>query len=126
MGQKIHPHGLRVGGHKKWSSIWYGSAKESKDLFFYTYSVEEFLKSLLHLYSYTKISAIKRILVVNVKLLKFSLRQLYIFLFYYKYRTKRRAGNIVKKPALNKSHFNARVNVLMKNLSTRKSVERRQ
>lgn len=126
MGQKIHPHGLRVGGHKKWSSIWYGSAKESKDLFFYTYSVEEFLKSLLHLYSYTKLSAIKRILVVNVKILKFSLRQLYIFLFYYKYRTKRRSNNTVRKFNKSKGSFNTRLNVLMKKVSNRKFVEKRQ
>ena len=74
MGQKIHPQGLRVGLARKWNSNWFAVGSEWKTLFFYQKEVENFFKSLLYFYPYTKISRQKRVL----------------FVFFYKFRTTRR------------------------------------
>lgn len=107
MGKKTHPHGLRVGIHRKWSNSWYGDSFESKNLFFQHRSVEEILKTLLYLYNYTKISAIKCILLVDVKIFKYSVDQVLIFVLFYKFRTKRRrqAVKIKLKKKTNKIKF---------------------
>lgn len=90
MGQKIHPIGFRVGVSRKWNSSWFASDLEWKKLFFYQREVENFFRSLFHYYSYTKISKRKRVLLFDVKLFKYSLHKIFIFVFFYKLRTKRR------------------------------------
>ncbi len=97
MGQKTHPHGLRVGIHRKWNSSWYGVETEGKNLYFYQKSVEEFFKIWMSLHAYTKVSKIKRILLVDLKMFKQSIHQFYIFVFFYKLRTKRRRQVKLKK-----------------------------
>lgn len=87
MGQKTHPHGLRVGIHRKWNYSWYGDSLESKNLFFQQRSVEELLKTLLYLYTYTRISSVRCILLVDIKLFKYSMRQVFLFVLFYKFRS---------------------------------------
>lgn len=90
MGQKIHPHGLRVGTTRKWNNSWYAAGSEWKNLFFHQKQLESFFKAFFYLYPYTKISTTKRILLVDLKLFKFSAQYLFLFIFFYKFRTKRR------------------------------------
>jgi hypothetical protein len=90
MGQKIHPHGLRVGLTRKWNSSWFSSGLEWKKLFFYQKEVENFFKVLFYFYPYTKISKRKRVLLFDVKLFKYNLTKIFLFVFFYKFRTKRR------------------------------------
>jgi hypothetical protein len=90
MGQKIHPHGLRVGITRKWNSSWFASGLEWKKLFFYQKEVENFFKVLFYFYPYTKISKRKRVLLFDVKLFKYNLTKIFLFVFFYKFRTKRR------------------------------------
>jgi hypothetical protein len=90
MGQKIHPHGLRVGITRKWNSSWFSSGIEWKKLFFYQKEVENFFKVLFYFYPYTKISKRKRVLLFDVKLFKYTLTKIFLFVFFYKLRTKRR------------------------------------
>lgn len=47
MGQKVNPHGLRVGIIKDWSSTWYSSKKEFSDNLVEDYKIRKFLKNLL-------------------------------------------------------------------------------
>ena len=90
MGQKIHPHGLRVGITRKWNSSWFASGLEWKKLFFYQKEVENFFKVIFYFYPYTKISKRKRVLLFDVKLFKYNLTKIFLFVFFYKFRTKRR------------------------------------
>lgn len=47
MGQKIHPHGLRVGVIKNWDSRWFAKDSEFGDLLVEDYKIREYLKKLL-------------------------------------------------------------------------------
>jgi len=90
MGQKIHPQGLRVGTTRKWNSSWFSSSVEWKQLFFYQREVENFFKVLFYFYSYTKISRRKKVLLFDLKLFKYNITKIFLFVFFYKLRTKRR------------------------------------
>ncbi|MCR5748336.1 MAG: 30S ribosomal protein S3 [Lachnospiraceae bacterium] len=48
MGQKVNPHGLRVGIIKDWSSRWFASDKEFADNLVEDYKIREFLKKELY------------------------------------------------------------------------------
>ena len=47
MGQKVNPHGLRVGVIKNWDSRWYVSAKEMGDTIVSDYKIREYVKTKL-------------------------------------------------------------------------------
>ncbi len=47
MGQKVNPHGLRVGVIKKWDSRWFVSDKEFGDTLVSDYNIRKFLKKQL-------------------------------------------------------------------------------
>lgn len=47
MGQKVSPHGLRVGIIKDWSSTWYANKKDFSDNLVEDYKIRKFLKTLL-------------------------------------------------------------------------------
>lgn len=112
MGQKIHPHGLRVGIHRKWNNSWFASGLEWKKLFFYQKEVENFFKVLFSFYPYTKISRIKKILLFDVKIFKYSIDKLFIFIFFYKLRTKRRKD---LRPILNNKNLKLKKRFKKKN-----------
>ncbi len=90
MGQKIHPNGLRVSIHRKWNQSWFASNSEWRDLFFHQQQLETFFKAFFYFNPYTKKSITKRILLVDLKLYKYTARQLFLFIFFYKMRTRRR------------------------------------
>jgi small subunit ribosomal protein S3 len=47
MGQKVHPHGLRVGVIKDWDSRWYARNDKVGDLIVEDYKIREYLKKTL-------------------------------------------------------------------------------
>jgi len=47
MGQKVNPHGFRVGIIKDWSSTWYADKKEFSDKLVEDYKIRKYLKNLL-------------------------------------------------------------------------------
>ena len=48
MGQKVNPHGLRVGVIKNWDSRWYAAADKFGDTLVSDYNVREYLKKKLY------------------------------------------------------------------------------
>ena len=55
MGQKVHPHGFRVGVIKDWSSKWYADKKNFADNLVEDFKIREFLKSKLYTAGISKI-----------------------------------------------------------------------
>ena len=47
MGQKMHPHGLRVGVIKDWSSKWYADSKNFSDYLVEDHKIREYVKKKL-------------------------------------------------------------------------------
>ena len=54
MGQKVNPHGLRVGVIKEWDSRWYAD-KECADYLVEDYNIRTFLKKKLYTAGVSKI-----------------------------------------------------------------------
>ncbi|MDD4715548.1 MAG: 30S ribosomal protein S3 [Oscillospiraceae bacterium] len=48
MGQKVHPHGLRVGVIKDWDSRWYAQGNRVGDLIVEDYNLRKYLKKTLY------------------------------------------------------------------------------
>ena len=48
MGQKVNPHGLRVGVIKDWDSRWYARPEKVGDLLVEDYNIRKYLKSTLY------------------------------------------------------------------------------
>ena len=48
MGQKVNPHGLRVGVITNWDSRWYAAADKFGDTLVSDYNVREYLKKKLY------------------------------------------------------------------------------
>lgn len=48
MGQKVNPHGLRVGINKDWSGKWYASKKEYADLLIEDNKLRDYIKNRLY------------------------------------------------------------------------------
>lgn len=48
MGQKVNPHGMRVGVFKDWDSRWYANKKEYGELLVEDYNLREFIKKALY------------------------------------------------------------------------------
>ncbi|HOQ16286.1 MAG: 30S ribosomal protein S3 [Epulopiscium sp.] len=48
MGQKVNPHGLRVGIIKDWSTKWYASKQEYADLLVEDYKLRDYIKNKLY------------------------------------------------------------------------------
>ena len=44
MGQKVHPHGLRVGIIKDWDSKWFANSKDFGDQLVEDYNIRKFIK----------------------------------------------------------------------------------
>lgn len=61
MGQKVSPHGLRVGVIKDWNAQWFADKKNFSDNLVEDYKIREFLKKKYYLNSISKIT-INRIL----------------------------------------------------------------
>ncbi len=48
MGQKIHPHGFRVGINRDWDTRWFASKKEFSDFLIEDHKIRKFLKKKLY------------------------------------------------------------------------------
>ena len=48
MGQKVNPHGMRVGVIKDWDSRWYARADKVGDLIVEDYNIRKYLKKTLY------------------------------------------------------------------------------
>ena len=55
MGQKVNPHGLRVGVIKDWNTKWYADSKEFGDLLVEDHKIRTFLKEKLYQAQISKI-----------------------------------------------------------------------
>ena len=55
MGQKMHPHGLRVGIIKDWSSKWYADKKNYSDYLVEDHKIREYVKKKLFISGISKI-----------------------------------------------------------------------
>ena len=55
MGQKVNPHGLRVGVIKDWDSRWYANAKDFGDTLVEDYNIRKFIKNKLYLAGIPKV-----------------------------------------------------------------------
>jgi len=60
MGQKVNPHGLRVGIIKDWDSKWYANKKNFADLLVEDYQIREFVKKKLYTSGIAKISIARK------------------------------------------------------------------
>ena len=55
MGQKMHPHGLRVGVIKDWDSKWYADKKNYSDYLVEDHKIREYVKKKLYIAGISKI-----------------------------------------------------------------------
>ena len=55
MGQKVNPHGMRVGVIKDWDSRWYASNEKVGDLLVEDHKIRVYLKKLLYAAGVSKI-----------------------------------------------------------------------
>ena len=55
MGQKVNPHGLRVGVIKDWDSRWYAREDKVGDLIVEDYNIRKYLKNKLYAAGVAKI-----------------------------------------------------------------------
>ena len=55
MGQKMHPHGLRVGVIKDWNSKWYATSKDFGDYLVEDHKIREYVKKKLFVSGISKI-----------------------------------------------------------------------
>lgn len=105
MGQKSHPIGLRLGIHRKWNTTWFAEKNNYKISFFAQHQVEQILKAFFYFYSYTKNSSTKRLLLVDLKWYRAGFFQMYLFVFFYKFYSKKRRKVIKRRKAKKKFNF---------------------
>ena len=55
MGQKMHPHGLRVGVIKDWNSKWYADKKHYSDYLIEDHKIREYVKKKLYVAGISKV-----------------------------------------------------------------------
>ncbi|HEY8363224.1 MAG TPA: 30S ribosomal protein S3 [Tissierellaceae bacterium] len=55
MGQKVNPHGLRVGIIKDWDSKWYADKKNFDELLIEDYKIRDYIKKKLYIAGISKI-----------------------------------------------------------------------
>ena len=68
MGQKVNPHGIRVGVIKDWDSRWYASNEKVGDLLVEDHKIRVYLKKLLYAAGVSKIEIERSNEVVTVYL----------------------------------------------------------
>ena len=55
MGQKVHPHGVRVGIIKDWSSKWYANSKDFSDYLIEDNKIRKYVKKKLYVAGISKV-----------------------------------------------------------------------
>ena len=66
MGQKMDPHGLRVGIIKDWDSKWYANKKDFADNLVEDYKIREFVKEKLYIAGISKVEIERRANTIKV------------------------------------------------------------
>mgnify|MGYP002624503697 CR=1 FL=1 len=66
MGQKMDPHGLRVGVIKDWDSRWYASKKDFADNLVEDYKIREFIKNKLYIAGISRIEIERKANLIRV------------------------------------------------------------
>ena len=66
MGQKVNPHGLRVGVIKDWDSKWYANKKDFADNLVEDYKIREFVKEKLYIAGISKVEIERRANTIKV------------------------------------------------------------
>ncbi len=66
MGQKMDPHGLRVGIIKDWDSKWYANKKDFADNLVEDYNIREYIKKKLYATGVSKIEIERRANMIRV------------------------------------------------------------
>lgn len=56
MGQKVNPHGLRVGVIAGWNAQWYASKKDFADNLYEDYKVRQYIKKTYYAYGISKVA----------------------------------------------------------------------
>jgi small subunit ribosomal protein S3 len=56
MGQKVNPHGLRVGVIKGWDATWYANKKDFSQLLIQDYKIREFIKKKYYTFGISRIT----------------------------------------------------------------------
>jgi hypothetical protein len=83
MGHKAHPVGLRLGIHRKWKSNWFFISKNYPKFIHLNLNIEKFFRGFLYFYSI-------KTLLLKCQLIKLASNQLFIFVFYYRFRKKKK------------------------------------
>ena len=125
MGQKVHPNGLRVGFYIKWNTTWFAEKNQYKSIFFAQHQLERFLKAFFHLYSYTKNSAAKKVALVDLKWFRSGNAHLYFFVFFYKFRTRKRRWGILRFKKKKYKWHNKRINARFVFLKLKNKIKQR-
>lgn len=81
MGHKAHPIGLRLGIHRKWKSNWFFESKNYANFIHLNLNIEKFFKGFLYFYGI-------KTLLLKCQLIKLASNQIFIFVFYYRFRKK--------------------------------------
>jgi small subunit ribosomal protein S3 len=68
MGQKVHPHGLRVGIIKDWDTKWYAEKKDFGDLLVEDVKIRKFIKKKLFIAGISKIEIERAANVVKINI----------------------------------------------------------
>ncbi|XZR52693.1 MAG: 30S ribosomal protein S3 [Enterobacteriaceae bacterium] len=68
MGQKVNPHGIRLGIIKFWNSIWYANKKEYSKNLNDDFKIRNFLKKKLNKLFISKILIYRNIKIINIKI----------------------------------------------------------
>lgn len=66
MGQKMHPHGLRVGVIKDWDSKWYADSKNFSDYLVEDKKIREYVKKKLYISGISKIEIERNAKIIKV------------------------------------------------------------
>jgi hypothetical protein len=98
MGHKAHPIGLRLGIHRKWKSNWFFESKNYPKFIHLNLNIEKFFKGFLYFYNI-------KTLLLNCQLVKLATNQIFIFIFYYRFRKKLKKSLYKWKVKKWKSHL---------------------
>ena len=66
MGQKMHPHGLRIGVIKDWNSKWYADKKQYSEYLVEDHKIREYVKKKLFVAGISKIEIERTVKLVKV------------------------------------------------------------
>lgn len=83
MGQKVNPIGLRLGIHRKWNSNWFFDFTNYSKFLYTHFDIEKFFRGFLYYYPI-------KTLLINCQIIKLPSNKLYIFVFFYRLRKKKK------------------------------------